>query len=181
MKNSFLLLISVIFYCAISQGEEIGAIGLGVDNYLAAKEAYNEIQPSAPAFALLVPVRFTKIVAHLKIKFAFHSVDGARIGYPDAQFLHLANEFLVGITSYHKNKITLLPQIGMGVTGERYEMDKGVGGAHADIFFDLSCRIDYQLSGFHIGALLNLERDLNSGHGSYISENRLNLSLLLSK
>ncbi|MBN1558906.1 hypothetical protein JW998_01560 [candidate division KSB1 bacterium] len=181
MKNSVRLVISVIFYCAIVRGEEIGTISLGVDNYLAAKEAYSEIRPSGRAIALLAPVRFPNIVAHLKIKFAFHNVDGVQIAYPNAEFLHVANELLVGIKSYRKNRITFLPQIGMGVTGERYKMDKGVGGAHADIFFDLSCRIDYQLGAFSIGALMNLERDLNSGHGSYMSETRLNFALLLAK
>ncbi|MBN1466472.1 hypothetical protein JXA02_11960 [candidate division KSB1 bacterium] len=181
MKILVLILIPVLFLVPLSLAEEIGAITLSIDHYLAQKAAFDEIATTGSAFGLLVPVRLPNVIAHLKIKYASHRVDGGRTDNPNAEFLHISNEVLVGYKSCQKNSVVILPQIGIGVTGERYKVDEGVGGAHADIFFDLSCRIDYQLKRFSIGAMVNLERDLNLGLGSYISENRLSLSLLVSK
>ena len=181
MKSLLFLAILILFSVNVLRSEDIGAISIGLDDYLAPKSEYEDIRPNGIACGLLVPVRFQRLVTHLKIKFSFHQVDVIATENPNAEFLHIINEMLFGYYVSQGNNFAVLPQIGFGVTGERYKISQGVGGAHVDIFIDLSCRFDYKLPGFNIGTMLNFERDLNLGYGSYLSENRLNLSFLISK
>ena len=179
MKIIFILIVLAIIFPI--QAEEIGAFSIGIDNYLGSNSLYDEINPSSPAFGAIVPIRFPNVPTHLKIKIAMHDVDNSKYNDPNATFLHVVNEILVGYRIPRRNKVILLPQIGIGASGERYKIEKGLAGAHVDIFIDLSFRIEYELTKFNIGAMLNFERDLNLGHGSFLSENRLNAALIISK
>lgn len=174
-------LIILLFSPLLLALEEIGSLSIGINKALGSNSSYPEINSSGPAFGIVVPVRFPNIPTHLKIKIAFHAIDDTNYNLPDASYLHVTNEFLFGYKSWQRQQFTFLPQIGIGASGERYKIEKGVGGSHFDIFVDLSLRLDYQLSKFCIGAMLNFERDFNMGYGSFISPNRLIFSFTISK
>ena len=161
--------------------DSIGAVSVGANNYLGVNSFYDEIEPSGVAIGLIVPVRFPNRPVHLKMRAAMHDVDPSKYNTSDASFLQVVNEILVGYDIIQRGQLRILPQLGLGAGGERYKVTEGVGGAHVDVFVDLSCRIDYVLPHFNLGALVNFERDLNLGLGSFLSANRLNVTLIISK
>jgi len=178
MKIALILLICGTSLLAM---EEIGSLSIGIHNAIGNNASHKEINSRGPAFGILIPVQLPTIPTHVKIKIAFHDIDDTNDNLPDASYLHVTNEFLFGYKSWQQNNISLLPQIGIGVSGERYKIEKGVGGSHFDIFVDLSLRLDFELPHFQLGAMFNFERDFNMGYGSFISPSRLNFSLLFSK
>lgn len=181
MKTIALFLFIFFFTTVAFSAEEIGAITIGINNYVAAGSTYEEILPRGLAIGLLVPVNFPKRPVHIKLNAAFHEVDAAKIKASDPDYFSFSNEVLLGATWIEMHKINILPQAGVGLVAERYRISKGNGRSHADFFIDLACRFDIELPDFNIGILINFERDFNIGYGSFLSPNRLNAALVFSK
>ncbi len=163
-----------------SFAEDIGAVAIGINNYLSPSSAYDAIESRGLAVGVMVPVNFQRPV-HLKLKAAFHNVDAKKIGESEPSYLQFSNEILVGSKWIKQGPLGILPQIGLGFVAERFRIAKGDGGSHGDFFIDLSCRFDVELPDFNLGILINFERDFNIGYGSFLSPNRLNAALVLSR
>ncbi len=176
-KNVFLFVILV--FTAASYAEDIGAVTLGMNNYIAAGSSYEAISSGGAALGLIVPVNFKRPV-HLKLKTALHNVDADKLGELDPGYVLITNEVLVGLKWIENGNLTVLPQLGLGFVAERYRISKDNARSHGDFFVDLSCRLEIALTHFNIGALVNFERDFNIGYGSFLSPNRLNVALLIS-
>jgi hypothetical protein len=176
----FLILVLIPIFTTLSFAEDIGAVLIGTNHYLGASSSYEEISPSGLAIGLIAPVNFKRPV-HVKLRAAFHGIDADQVDATDPKYLMFSNELLVGSKWIKNGGLALLPQVGLGFVAERYRISKGNGGSHGDFFIDLSCRVDIALADFSIGALVNFERDFNIGYGSFLSPNRLNMALVISK
>lgn len=180
MKIIVFFFIMLLLCSSSFAADQIGALCFGRDTYFARNEFFDEIGAAGFSAGLLVPVRFPDIPVHVKMKVAFHPVENSNKN-ENSNYYHLTNEILLGHTFPEYKNITLLPQIGLGASAERFKIEKDYGRAHVDIFIDFSLRLDYDLKYFNVGALVNFERDFNIGNGSFISPNRINLSLLVSR
>ena len=171
----------ILFLGSTAFCEDIGALSVGVDNYLGSKMMYNNIAQNSATFGLLAPIKFANVTAHIKIRFAYHHVDASHLDSDNASFLHATNEILFGYKLPQQGKLMMLPQLGIGFSAERYKIDTGIGDANIDMLLDASFRVEYEMSHFNVGAMLNFERDFSLGIGSFLSPNRLNLALIISK
>lgn len=179
MKTIMIFFMICILAAPDFADETIGAVSIGMNNYLGSSSEFPEISSQGPGIGLLVPVSFPKRPVHLKLKASFHNVTESE--NMNSSFILISNEILLGQRWLKAGRMDVLPQIGLGFLGERYKIEKGNGRSHGDIFFDLSFRFDFDLDALNIGALVNFERDFNLGYGSLISPNRLNVALVLSK
>jgi len=177
MKNFILFFILSSIACA---AEDIGAVIIGVNNYINRTSEYSEISSKGVGVGILLPVKFPNRPVHVKLRAAFHNVDDTAEN-PNSTFLQIANIYLIGYKWIEKGNLSMLPQIGLGVQGERLKIAEGTGGAHMDMLVDFAFRVEYAIQALKLGLLINFERDFNTGYGSFLSPNRLNVSLVISK
>ena len=92
----------------------------------------------------------------------------------------MLNEFLFGKDFNFTDKISFLPQIGMGLKNEVIAESRGSGLVNYIsqyyLFFDLSMTLEYQFEKFYLGFLLNFEKGFSY---NLDRNNKLNFGLSL--
>jgi len=92
-----------------------------------------------------------------------------------------ADEMLIGEIAYKEEYLFVLPQFGFGARSESlfYKFDDGY--FNVKLFIDASVWLDYHLETFSTGVMFNFEHDLPSAEVGFISDNRFNVSFILTK
>ena len=183
-KIVFIFIILILnISCLFSQ--EIGSIFIGSNHYLSADEdnPYN-VNGTGISIGLLIPIKLPVIDVFYKVKASHHTIKyycsctyGRELDY----FFSVTNEILVGKRIVFNDKITLIPQAGFGAIGEAVYYDWDKGYTHGEAFVDISIISFYDIKIMAVGIMVNFEKDVIPSAESYISDKRLNISLLFSK
>lgn len=184
---------------AVFSIDKVGSIFIGMD-YLPNNE-YNEtasgvyrLQKSGFGFGLFVPLNLPYVDSHLKVKASTHRIekrawDWAGIIQKDESALYdkhasALNEILIGKEIGTGNKMSILPQLGLGFQLDALNQngDSPVGGiVYSGLFTDFSGRFRYRFEYFGLETIVNYQLCLIPSWSGYEATDRIAVSLAIFK
>lgn len=197
IKQAFLLI--AVMTAVGMAADQIGSVFSGLD-YLPDNE-YNEtragvykLQPFGIAAGFFLPLNFTVVDAHFKVKASTHGIEGRAWDWAGTiqkdeaalydRHVSALNEILIGKEIRSWNRVSILPQIGLGIQLDALTQngDSPVGGiVYSDLYADFSGRFRYRFRSFGWEAIANYQVCLVPSWRGYEATDRIAVSLAIFK
>lgn len=185
MKRIYAAIIILVLTFGNLYSQKIGAVFIGANNYLKTTgNNHSHVKLTGVSAGWLIPINISTLPVYYKVKAAHHTIEE----YNTVEFIKelnyffsVTNEILVGKKFKVDDKITIIPQLGFGAMGEAVYRDWNDGFTNGGAFVDFSVITSYNCGKLSLGLLVNYEKGIIPDCDSMVSDQRLNVALLLLK